>query len=72
MIHTDEAKWIQYAGVEVENEAIYFKFKSSQNSIEFKFFVHTEIDGDFTLSLILNAHYMEIYEYFRNLKYETL
>jgi hypothetical protein len=68
-IHPDMARWIQYAGVEDEKGSIIFKFKSSQNSLRFEVYGGVSINDVFEL---LRGSSDEIYDYFRNLKYDHL
>ena len=58
-------QWIQYRGVEVEGSSIYFKFKSSQNSLSFEVYAGVNI-GD--IEWLLDAHSNEIYDFFKQLK----
>jgi hypothetical protein len=63
------AQWIQYKGAEVDGSRLYFKFKSSQNSLSFKVYAGVNI-GDIEMSL--NIHSNEIYNYFKKIKYERI
>lgn len=63
------SQWIQYNGVEVEGSRIYFKFKSSQNSLRFKVYGGMDVNEIYYL---LNGKSNEIYNYFKNLKYENM
>lgn len=54
-------RWIQYQGHELENDKVYFLFKSSQNSLSFK------VCG----GLMITESYIpydEVYQYFKELK----
>lgn len=64
------SQWIQYCGAEIEYESrIIFKFKSSQNSLSFAVYAGVNT-GD--IYFLLRAKSNEIYDYFRNLKYEII
>lgn len=63
------ARWIQYDGWETDGHSVYFKFKSSQNSLNFKVYAGVDI-GD--IQFLLNASSNNIYEYFRKLKYDNI
>lgn len=63
------SQWIQYNGVEIDGSKIFFKFKSSQNSLSFKVYGGVNVNDVYYL---LNGKSNEIYEYFRNLKYENI
>ena len=63
------SKWIQYKGIEANERGIFFKFKSSQNSLSF------EVYGGVNMPTIedkLNCQTNYIYEYFRKLKYDNI
>ena len=60
-------QWIQYNGVEIEGSKIFFKFKSSQNSLNFKVYGGVNINDIYYL---LRGKSNEIYDYFKKLKYE--
>lgn len=58
-------QWIQYTGVLVESNRLYFTFKSSQNSMNFKVWAGVNVlDIEFKLL----AKSGEIYNYFKDLK----
>ena len=59
-------RWIQYNGVEIDGSRIFFKFKSSQNSLSFKVYAGVNI-GD--IYYLLNGKTNEIYNFFKKLKY---
>lgn len=63
------AQWLQYSGLETEGSKLYFKFKSSQNSLSFKVYAGVNVG---TTETLLLAKTDEIYYYFRNLKYELI
>jgi hypothetical protein len=63
------SQWIQYNGVESNGGKIFFKFKSSQNSLSFKVFAG--ISKDYIYS-ILDVNSNEIYQYFKELKYNNI
>jgi hypothetical protein len=63
------AQWIQYNGVEIDGSKIYFKFKSSQNSLNFKVYAGVNVGNIDTLLL---AKTNEIYSYFRTIKYDII
>ncbi len=58
-------QWIRYDGVEMEHDIIFFKFKSSENSLNFKVYGGININNTYEL---LKGKSTEIYEYFNNLK----
>ncbi len=62
------SRGIQYNGVELEGRLIYFKFKSSQNSLSFKIYGGIDVNNAFTK---LKGKTNEIFEFFRKLKYEN-
>ena len=65
---TELSQWIQYCGVEIENESrIIFKFKSSQKNLSFTIYAGVNT-GD--IYFLLRGKSNEIYDYFRALKYE--
>lgn len=68
-IDASMSKWIQYRGVKNDNGRIVFKFKSSQNSLSFEVYGGVSTMGVFEL---LQASSNEIYDYFRDLKYDQL
>ena len=63
------SQWIQYNGVEVDGSDIFFKFKSSQNSLNFKIYGGVNINEIYYL---LSGKSNEIYNFFKKLKYENL
>lgn len=63
------AQWIQYNGVEVEGSSIYFKFKSSQSSLNFKVYGGVDVDNIYYL---LGGRTTEVYDFFKELKYENI
>lgn len=63
------SQWIQYNGVEVDGSDIFFKFKSSQNSLNFKIYGGVNINEIYYL---LSGKTNEIYNFFKKLKYENL
>lgn len=65
---TELSRGIQYNGVELEGRLIYFKFKSSQNSLSFKIYGGIDVNNAFTK---LKGKTNEIFEFFRKLKYEN-
>ena len=68
-IKPEISKWIQYNGVNFDERGIFFKFKSSQNSLNFEVYAGVNI-GD--IGFLLTAKTNEIYQYFRALKYKTI
>lgn len=70
LIDKSLSQWIQYQGFELEGSQIYFKFKSSQNSLSFK--IHGGVNlNDEHESLFLDS-FNNIYNYFKEIKYENL
>ena len=65
----DFSKWVQYVGCYEEHGKIYFKFKHSQNSLNFECYAGENIDN---LEMFLKVRNNEIYEYFKKLKYDFL
>jgi hypothetical protein len=63
------AQWIQYKGAEVDGSRLYFKFKSSQNSLSFKVYAGVNV-GD--VEMLLNVNSNDIYNYFREIKYNII
>ena len=64
------SQWFQYYGVEIENESsIRFKFKSSQKNLFFTIYAGVNTDN---IYFLLRGKSNEIYNYFRNLKYEII
>jgi hypothetical protein len=63
------SRWIQYCGVEDENGSIIFKFKSSQNSLRFEVYGGVSVNNVFEL---LRGNSNEIYDFFKELKYEHI
>lgn len=63
------SRWIQYVGVDNERGKIFFKFKSSQNSLNFKVYAGVNINNTYEA---LRGESNKIYEYFRNIKYENM
>ena len=59
------SEFIQYNGVELEGDQIYFKFKSSQNSLCFKIYGGLNTGNSFYL---LKGKTNEIFNFFANLK----
>lgn len=69
-MNTELSQWIQYRGVEIENEnRIIFKFKSSQKNLSFTIYAGVNTGNIYYL---LSGKTNEIYNYFRALKYEIL
>ena len=62
------SQWIQYNGVEIDGSKIFFKFKSSQNSLNFKVYGGVNINDIYHL---LSGKSNEIYDFFKKLKYEN-
>jgi len=62
------SQWIQYNGVEKDGSKIFFKFKSSQNSLNFKVYGGVDVNNIYEL---LSGKSNEIYEYFKKLKYDN-
>lgn len=62
------SQWIQYNGVEIDGSKIFFKFKSSQNSLNFKVYGGVNINDIYYL---LSGKSNEIYDFFKKLKYEN-
>lgn len=54
-------RWIQYVGHEIKGNTIFFKFKSSQNSMSF------EVYGGY-IAVEAYIPYAEIYQYFKEVK----
>jgi len=63
------SQWIQYNGVDVDGSKIFFNFKSSQNSLNFKVYAGVNINNIYEF---LRSKSNEIYEYFKKLKYENI
>jgi hypothetical protein len=63
------SKWIQYNGVETEGSRIMFKFKSSQNSLNFKIYGGVNISDIYD---ILQVNTNKIYDYFKEVKYDEI
>jgi hypothetical protein len=63
------SRWIQYNGVEKDGSKIFFKFKSSQNSLSFKVYGGVNINDIYEL---LMGKSNEIYDYFKELKYNNI
>lgn len=59
------SQWIQYNGVELDNDNIYFLFKSSQNSLSFKVYGGKNIND---IYLLLKGKTNLIFNHFENLK----
>lgn len=62
-------QWLQYNGVELEGSQIYFKFKSSQNSLSFKVYAGVNVNDTYHL---LRGKTIEVYDFFAKLKHEML
>lgn len=58
-------RWVQYVGLEVEDRGLFFKFKSSQNSLSFSVYAGVNV-GD--TSFLLQGRTDEIYEHFKAIK----
>ena len=56
------SQWIQYNGVEIDGSKIFFKFKSSQNSLNFKVYGGVNMNDIYRL---LMGKSNEIYDFFR-------
>ena len=66
----DFAKWIQYVGCYTSSDGkLFFKFKHSQNSLNFECYAGENIDN---LEMSLKIRNNEIYEYFKKIKYDFL
>lgn len=63
------SQWIQYNGVDEDGSKIFFKFKSSQNSLNFKVYGGVNVSNIYEL---LSGKSNEIYNYFKMLKYNNL
>ena len=64
------SQWFQFRGVEIENEnSIIFKFKSSQKNLSFTIYAGVNTGN---IYFLLRSKTNEIYNYFRNLKYEII
>jgi hypothetical protein len=63
------ARWVQYSGIETEGSRIIFNFKSSQNSLNFSIYGGVNTNQ---IDQILRSKSNDIYNYFRNLKNETI
>lgn len=63
------SKWVQYHGIETEGSRILFNFKSSQNSLSFSIYGGVNTND---IEQILRSKSNDIYNYFRNLKNETI
>ena len=68
-INNEISQYIQYIGLENDNGKIYFKFKSSQNSLNFKIYAGQDINNSY---YILKSKTNEIYHFFRKLKNDTI
>jgi hypothetical protein len=64
------SKWIQYTGYDIEKNRIYFNFKSSQNSLNFKVYAGVFLNDN--LQYLFNSNYNNIYYYFKELKYSNI
>jgi hypothetical protein len=64
-INMEFSQWIKYNGVELENDTIYFKFKSSQNSLNFK--IYGGLNND-NIYYLLKGKTTLIYTHFENVK----
>lgn len=62
------SQWIQYNGIEIESDKMFFKFKSSQNSLNFKIYCGLNVNDIYYL---LRGKSNEIFEFFKKLKYEN-
>jgi len=62
------SQWVQYNGVEQDGSKIFFKFKSSQNSLNFKVYGGVNVNNIYEL---LMGKSNEIYDYFKKLKYDN-
>ena len=60
-------QWMQYNGVEIEDSKIFFKFKSSRNSLSFRVYGGVNIND---IYFLLNGKSNDIYDFFKELKYE--
>ncbi len=63
------SRWIQYRGVENDRGSLYFLFKSSQNSLNFKVYAGVNIHDIYDR---LDIRFNDIYHYFRDLKYANI
>ena len=63
------SQWIQYYGVSLKGKTIFFNFKSSQNSLSFSVYGGVNA-GD--VHDLLKGKTNEIYQFFKDLKYENL
>jgi hypothetical protein len=68
-INMEFSQWIQYNGIELENDTIYFKFKSSQNSLNFK--VYGGLNND-NIYYLLKGKTSLIFNHFENVKNQNL
>lgn len=55
------SQWIQYAGVEIKPGHLYFRFKSSDNSLNFTVYAGVNIND---IGLLLRAQSNYIYNFF--------
>ena len=62
------SQWIQYKGVEIEGDQMYFTFKSSQNSLSFKIYAGLNTNNSF---YILKGKTNEISNFFSKLKQDN-
>lgn len=60
-------RWVQYVGLEVDERGLFFKFKSSQNSLSFTTYAGANVNNTEEL---LRGRTNEIYDYFKALKLE--
>ena len=60
-------RWVQYVGLEASDRGLFFKFKSSQNSLSFTTYAGVNV-GD--TSFLLLGRSDEIYKYFKAIKIE--
>jgi hypothetical protein len=68
-INKELSQWIQYSGVGLDGTKIFFKFKSSQNSLKFEVFGGLDANGAYEN---LSGKSNEIYDYFKKVKYENI
>lgn len=59
------SQWIQYAGIEEDESSVYFKFKSSDNSLNFTIYAGVKINN---IEYFLRGKTNDISNYFADIK----
>lgn len=68
-MNSELSQWIQYAGVEIKPGHLYFRFKSSNNSLNFTVYAGVNIND---IGLLLRAQSNYIYDFFDSLIKEQI